>query len=57
MGSQCVSGYVILVILVHTVRGTYIIRDVAVPDDDGESLMHQSLLEYVQAVLVVTWVV
>ena len=38
------QGYVILVILGHAVRGTYIIRDVAVPDDDGESLMHQSFI-------------
>ena len=30
-------GYVILVIFGHTIRGTYIIRDVAVPGDHGEN--------------------
>ena len=37
-------GYVILVIFGHTVRGMYTIRDVAIPNDDGESLMHQSFI-------------
>ena len=37
---------VILIILGHAVRGTYIIRDVAVPDDDGKSLMHQSFIGF-----------